>query len=103
MSAYTEAQREQAALSKCSHKVREEAALILAISASNPKWQGCYTTISIMLGNYSPPETSLDSVFSESINLAYAASQYVFDNARCWDVSHADAEAEALIRAGWEP
>lgn len=73
MSAYTEAQREQAAL-------------ICAIAASNPTWHEDYEGICDALG--------LD-VRSAAFCLAYSAWQ-------ACEWPFVDAEAEALIRTGWE-
>lgn len=79
---------------KISKKVREEAALICAIAASNgEETEQAYATVADLLGisrRQGGHETASET-------LAYEA--WVV----CRDSDHPDAEAEALLRTGWSP
>lgn len=85
---------------KYSKRVREEAALICAIAASNPReW---YSTIEISLGLYDGPSRD-----DRSHDLAVFAYKEALRGRgpllRMEDRSAIDAEAESMIRSGWSP
>ena len=86
-------------------KVREEAAVICAIAASNPGLNQAYGSIVLALRGATRD--------SPSLRLAIRAWDAVTDRlmTEAWDATvgrpgrcdHPDAEAEALLRSGWSP
>lgn len=87
---------------KITKKVREEAALICAASASHsasrPHWS---VDIAIGMGlNADPQAASLaaQAILHAGRHLAYEPTE----PGRLWPRSH-DAEAEAMLRTGWCP
>lgn len=75
---------------KYSKKVREEAAMICSIAASNEDYSQAYASVDCDL----PVRTS-----GEAYRLAMAAWRLAFKG----NADLCDAEAEALIRTGWSP
>jgi len=78
---------------KYTKALRDEAALICAIAASNPDLHESYGAVCRLLGIDIP----YDRYESLTESLAFEAWQV------CQYADHPDAEAEALIRSGWNP
>ena len=76
---------------RISKRVREEAALLCAIEASNPELAEAYILVALHLG--------WNASFSDAYDLAIAAWERCSPRPR----PDVDAEAEALIRSGWSP
>ncbi len=80
---------------RISKKVREEAALLCALTASNPKPYPLYADSARWI-----------NASAEALALAYRAADRALYT-RCADdsdnCSAIDAEAEALLRTGWTP
>jgi hypothetical protein len=80
-------------MNKIPHRVREEAALICALTASSPKRYALYAHSAKWIG-----------ASKAALSLAYEAGHQAFMTSDldggCQEL---DAEAEALLRTGWSP
>ncbi len=76
-------------MKKISKKVREDAALICSILASND-------------GAWSDDLAEDMEISREAADLVEEAFDYVTRRVEWWTM-HSDAEAESLIRTGWSP
>lgn len=79
-------------MKRIAKKTREQAALICAIAASNPEFAEAYSFVAVHLGHYSKAR-------QDAYELALAAWSQNTQLGR----PYVDAEAEALLRTGWEP
>jgi hypothetical protein len=87
---------------RISKKVREEAALICAISASEPGTRRCYDfEIAKDLGLWRG--SIAKTAKRPSVALALAAWTHVFNADEIEWSEETDAEAEALLRCDWSP
>lgn len=75
---------------KYSKEVREKAALICAIAASTPDLDQAYNRLRCLLDK----EVGADDEADDLAMAAWRVTQYS---------DFPDAEAEALLRTGWEP
>lgn len=79
-------------------KVRDEAALICAIGASNDDLCECYSAIASRLGI-----PAQDLFGDDAYRLALAAWDAAYVRGATTPGFEVDAEAEALLRTGWLP
>jgi hypothetical protein len=90
-------------MAKIPKRVREEAALICAIAASDPAPEHrrpCYDfDLAMSLGLWRGDINK--TAANPSVRLALDAWEYAHD--RLGWTQETDAEAEALLRCGWEP
>jgi hypothetical protein len=90
---------------RISKRTREQAALLCAIGASTPLESGFYYTIALDLGV--DERAVVDLAFAARYKAWRNAGWHPASSARAcasaWGLCRHDAEAEALLRCGWDP